>query len=124
METILYDKYGKPVAYLESEGGIYFFSGEPVAYLDGDSVYAFSGQHLGHFEDGWIRDNSGNYALFTAEAKGGPAKPERGPAPPKGLKHMKPVKEPKEHKTLPLLKSAAWSKRSGQQFFEIEVEAP
>lgn len=123
METAFYDKYGKPIAYLE-DGDIYLFSGEPVAYLEGSSVYSFSGKHLGFYEEGWIRDNSGRYVFFTREARNGPGKPEKGPLPPKRLKHMKPGKGPKEHRSLPLLKSSAWSSLSAQQFFDIQPEAP
>ena len=60
-EIDFYDHDGQPIAYTQDRVHIYTFSGDPVAYLDGDSVYSFSGKHLGWFVDGWIRDNYGKW---------------------------------------------------------------
>ena len=64
MDITFYDSHGKPTAYTEDNEHIYLFSGKPVAYIDGSSVYSYSGRHLGWFDEGWIRDNSG-YCVFV-----------------------------------------------------------
>jgi len=68
MEFIFYDLNGSPTAYTEDGTHIYFFSGEPVAYFVDESVYSFTGVHLGRFENGWIRDNNGDCVFFTEYA--------------------------------------------------------
>ncbi len=66
MEVDFYDESGELIAYTEGGTYIYLFSGESVAYLDGDSVYSFSGKHLGWYIEGSIRDNNGNYVNSLA----------------------------------------------------------
>ncbi len=113
----LYDKDGQPIAYAEDDGSIYLFSGEPVAYLDGDSVWSYSGKHLGWFDSGLVRDESGHTAFFTENASGGPMKPLKALKPLKGLKALKPLKGLKELKPLRALNSLGWSGLSGEAFF-------
>jgi hypothetical protein len=117
-EINFYDHNGRPVAYTQDGVHIYSFSGEPVAYLYGMSVYSFSGQHLGWFEDGWIRDNSGNCAFYTQHAQGGPVKPVKNVKPVKSVKSVKPVKSIKSIRPVKAVKSLSWSQLSGEQFFE------
>ena len=113
----LYDKDGHPVAYAEDDGSIYLFSGEPVAYLDSDSVWAYSGKHLGWFDKGLARDNDGNIAFFTENASGGPIKPIKQIKPIKGIKGIKPIKGIKEIKPIRSINSLGWSGLSGEAFF-------
>ena len=56
MEITLFDKHGKPVAYIADDGenSIYLWSGHAVAYIDGENVYGWNGKHLGWFVDGII----------------------------------------------------------------------
>ncbi len=117
MVTNFYNMSGKPVAYTEDDENIYTFSGSPVAYLDGDAVYAFSGKHIGWFEDGWIRDTNGLCVFFTVAASGGPVKPVINVNSVKGVKHVKPVKGVKHVKSVKAVKSLTWSPLSGEQFF-------
>jgi hypothetical protein len=76
-ELTFYDVQGRPVAYSTDGCHVYAFYGVPLAYLDGDSVYSFSGRHLGWLADGWIFDHHGARALFTDAAVGGPPLPEK-----------------------------------------------
>lgn len=66
-ETTLFDKDGKPVAYIEdsdNDPAIYLWSGHAVAYLSDNHVYGFNGNHLGWFEHGIIRDHNGEKIAF------------------------------------------------------------
>jgi hypothetical protein len=118
MQKTFYDKNGRPTAYSEDEIHIYLFNGEAVGYLDGDSVFSYSGTHLGSYEDNWIRDHSGNCVFFTDETSGGgPVRPARGVKPLKSVKSAKPVKGVKQVKSAKAGKSLSWSKLSGEPFF-------
>lgn len=118
MSIDFYSANGQPYAYSDDGETIYTFDGRPVAYIDGDSIYSFGGAHLGFFENGQIWDHSGQVALFTDGASGGPMKPLKALKPLKGLKHLKPLKGLKQLKPLKPLKTLAWSKRSPQGIFE------
>ena len=120
MDTVFYDSGGRPVAYSEDNETIYLYSGEAVAYFDNTSVFAFSGQHLGRFKDGWMTDHYGYCVFFTDDAHGDPPHPPKKPVPKKALKHIKPRQEPQERKTVPSSKSRRWSKLSGAQFFDLQ----
>jgi hypothetical protein len=117
MTIDFYSKTGEPIAHSEDGEHIYLFSGTPVAYLAGDAVYTFSGEHIGWFEDGWIRDKQGGCVLFTADARGGPVKPVKHVKTVKGVKNVKPVKGVKQAKSVKAVKSLSWSPLSGNQFF-------
>jgi len=57
METALFNKNGKPVAYIGDDGEtIYLWDGHPVAYLSKDKVYGWNGKQLGWFANGTIFD--------------------------------------------------------------------
>lgn len=117
MTIDFYSRTGEPIAYSEDGEHIYLFSGAPVAYLSGDAVYGFGGEHIGWFEDGWIRDKKGGCVFFTADARGGPVKPVKNVKPVKGVKQVKPVKGVKQVKCAKAVKSLSWSPLSGRQFF-------
>ena len=113
-----YDERGCPVAYTEDGTHIFTFGGRPVAYLDGESVYSFSGTHLGWFEDGWIRDNGGRCVFYTHDAQGGPVKPVEQVKPVKSVKSVSPVKSVGCVRPVKAVKSLSWSRLSGEQFFQ------
>ncbi|MBM4273055.1 MAG: hypothetical protein FJ134_01120 [Deltaproteobacteria bacterium] len=57
METTLFNKHGKPVAYIAEDGQtIYTWDGQPAAYLADDKVYGFNGKQLGWYDNGTIFD--------------------------------------------------------------------
>lgn len=118
MELMFYDSKGKPVSYTEDCEHIYLFSGEPVAYFNNESIYSFSGRHLGRYKNGWIRDNNGQCVFFTENATGGPLKPMKMMKPLKSLKQMKPLKGLKEMRPMKPMDSLWWSELSGEQFFK------
>ena len=118
-DIIFYNEAGEAVAYSEDGVHIYLYSGIPVAYFDKNSIYSYSGRHLGWFEDGWIRDNNCDCVFFIENAKGGPLKPLKKLKPLKGLKKLKPLKKLKELKPLKPVKSLNWSLLSLEKFFEL-----
>jgi hypothetical protein len=90
-----------------------------LAYLDGDSVYAFQGHHLGWWDRGWVRDHLGACVFFTEAAAGdGTSLPHMHPRPAKGAKHARPAAAYKLPKPLRTVDAASWSLRSGMQFFQ------
>lgn len=104
-----YNNVGDSVAYSEDDIHIYLFDGTPVAYIDGDSIYAYSGIHLGGFLNGWIRDHGGNCMFFNEESTGGPSKPFKKFKPFKGFKEFKPFKP---------FATLTWSDHSSEDFFK------
>ena len=60
MEVTLYNKKGKPVAYIANDGEtIYLWEGRAVAYLYDEKVYGWNGSHLGWFHNGIVYDLHG-----------------------------------------------------------------
>ena len=114
----LYELSGLPVAYSDDGVHIYLYSGQAVAYFVGDSVYAFSGRHLGWRQKGWIIDHEGNCVFFSEQAEQGPEKfmvqeyrkkaPAR-PVPEKALRQFEPLRPPLNSK---------WSRLSSEKFFQ------
>lgn len=117
MKIVFYNASGEPIAYTEDGVHIYLFDGKPVAYIDRDSIYSYSGKHLGWYIDGWIKDNNGDCVFFTEEAKGGPVKPVKGVKPVKSVKQVKPVKSVKEVKPVRPVRSLSWSSVLSDAFF-------
>ncbi len=65
METTLFNKNGKPVAYLADDGGtIYLWDGRAAAYLSGERVSGWNGRPLGWFIKGTFFDIYGLRAGF------------------------------------------------------------
>ena len=97
MNLTFYDFEGNPVCYSDDFKILYLFTSEPVGYLIDDSIYSFSGKHLGRFENGWVRDNGGECVFFTRYATGRPSRPTMRSEP---TKHTK--------KSLPAIMTAEW----------------
>lgn len=69
-EITLYDRGGKPVAYIapEKDYTIYLWNGKPICYLHKCKLYTFDGHHIGWYSKGVIYDNEG-YRVFCVESK-------------------------------------------------------
>ncbi len=66
METTLFNKNGKPVAYIAGDGeNIYTWDGRAVAYLMKDKVYGWNGKQLGWYDNGTIFDIYGLRSGFV-----------------------------------------------------------
>lgn len=104
-----YDQERKPYAYTEDNKTIYTYDGAPIAYIDIEDIYAFTGTHLGFYEEGNIWDHNGDIMLFTKDSIRGPLKPRKSLMPLKKLKSKKPLKGTKALKPKKPLKSNKWS---------------
>ena len=104
-----YDKERKPFAYTEDGRTIYTDGGTPIAQIDVQDIYAFTGTHLGFYEDGNIWDHNGDVLLFTKDSTRGPLKPSKSLMPLKRLKSKKPLKGTKPLKQKNPLKKKKWS---------------
>lgn len=107
-EITLFDSEGEAVAYIDTsdDATIYLWSGNPVAYFDGKNIYGFNGKHLGWFDQGVIRDHSGNGVGFIQGAVNKLTRLESL----KSLKSLKPLKSLKELEPLKPLNSNQWSR--------------
>ena len=89
MEITLFNKHGKPVAYIADDGEtVYLWDGRPVAYLSGGKVYGWHGRQLGWFHNGTIFDIYGLRAGFIRSKS--PIATEVEPL--KSSKYLKPAK--------------------------------
>jgi len=113
-----FDRRGAPIAYTDDDQYIYYFNGKPVAHIDGNSIYSFSGRHLGWYIDGWIIDHIGGHVLFTVNASGGPLTPLPALEPLPALPALSPLPALPQLPPLEPLRRLAWSEISGKQFFE------
>lgn len=118
MASTFFDSKGKPYAYTDDGETLYTFSGNPVAYISDDSIYSFSGTHLGYFENGLLRDRHGDALLFTSGASGGPLKPLTMMEPLKSLKQLKPLKSLRQLKPLKPIATLCWSTYSPEHIFQ------
>lgn len=120
MSSIYYDQVGVPSAYSDDGVHIFLFNGAPVAYIEGDSIYAFYGTHLGWLIGGWIVDHEGDHVFFTEVAGPGPVKPLKELAPLKELKELFPLKDVKELKPLQPVIGLDWSPLTLEAFFRLD----
>jgi hypothetical protein len=118
MATTLYDRRGKPVAYVADDGiSIYLYRGKPVAWISQNGVYAYSGKFLGWVDSGWVIDRRGRRAFFTSAARGGPVKPVRQLQPVRGVRRVRPVRGVRQVRPVRPVTSLSWSDVSGEEFF-------
>ncbi|WP_432419754.1 4-fold beta flower protein [Baekduia alba] len=118
-DVTFYDSRGEVVAY--KSGGadaMFLWNGTPVAILSDQSVYTFSGRHIGWFIDGWIRDHSGGCVYFTEGASGGPARPARAARPARGARSARPARGARQARPARPARQVSWSPLSvGPAFF-------
>lgn len=119
MQTF-YNQKGRPIAYIdEDEESVYTFMGKPVAWISDGGLYAYSGQFLGWFDRGWIRDRYGRAVFFTEESMGGGlVRPVRQVRPVRSVKQVRPVRGVREVRPVRPVRQLAWSDLSDEQFFD------
>lgn len=123
-KLVFYDKEGRAVAYTPDREHIYAFPGIPLAYREGSSVYTFTGEHLGWWEQGWLWDHAGAAALFVGRALGGPARPPTRETPRPGRPWKLPRRMHQESAPPQPSPVAEWSPRSGLHFFDPPAVRP
>lgn len=115
METSLFNKNGKPVAYIAEDGQtIYLWDGRAVAYLDEDRIFGWNGKQLGWFANGTIFDIYGLRSGFTKNKS--PIATELEPVKP--LKQLKSVKIGKQHQVVRPALCYGYSDKALEQLLE------
>src|ERR1700730_5066761 len=61
---VIYDRLGRPVLCLFSNGRFVDFRGNSIGFLVRDNAYDYNGFHRGWYEDGILRDHRGNVSGF------------------------------------------------------------
>jgi hypothetical protein len=122
MEIVYYDRGGNPIAYSDNQIHIFLFDGSPVGYFYQNSVFSFTGEHLGWLSDGWIFDHNGNRILFSLEARGGPVKPVAKLAPIKYLKKLLPLASRKRREPVKSIETLNWSELTPAAFLILNEE--
>ncbi|RAI42163.1 4-fold beta flower protein [Rhodoplanes roseus] len=79
----LYDRQGRVRAWLQAEHArIVSLHGSHLASIDGHSVYASNGQHIGWWKHGHMRNTRGAVVVWASEAFGlGVIRPPQMPSP-------------------------------------------
>ena len=81
METTIFNKNGKPVAYFgEDCSTIYTWDGRAAGYLLDDKIFGWNGRQLGWFDNGTIFDIYGLRAGFLKSKSPIPTEIETGKA--------------------------------------------
>ncbi len=110
----LYNRHGQVAAWLDRvECQIVDLSGKHVAFVDGDSVYDYSGSHVGWWRKDHIRDSRGAVGLYTSSSANlGVTKPYLAYAPFPPLKAFAPFKPFKAFKPFRPYDQWSWSSDS------------
>lgn len=61
---VLYNRFGKPIFRIFSNGRIVTFGGKSAGFLQGDSLYNYQGKHVGWYSEGLVRDHNGHVVGF------------------------------------------------------------
>lgn len=116
MEITLFNKSGKPVAYIADDGEtIYLWDGRPVAYLSDEKVYGWHGRQLGWFHNGTIFDIYGLRAGFIKTKS--PIATEAEPV--KSRKHLKPAKGERQTQVIKPILCYGYSNKSLEDLLEV-----
>lgn len=122
----LVDKDGYFVAYIDTnrDSSIFLWSGEPVAYLFDSGrdvlVYSFSGEHLGWYDSGILRDLGGDavgarVGILTVPARVRPVK---------GVQRIMPIQHVRRVARVQPVFSNYYSRQSLEGFLTGSIAAP
>ena len=115
-----YNQQGRAIAWVgdnQDYMSVFLYDGSPVAWISNESVYAYSGRHLGFIQDGWVRDHNGHAVFFTDDASGGPAKPARQARPARGSRGARPARGARQARPAKAARITSWSPLSDESFF-------
>src|SRR5436309_12861419 len=107
--TPLYDASGDVRAWVHESGIIYDLSGSARAFLVKSEVYSFSGEHLGRFVSGYLRDHAGDAVGWVPGATGGPLLPIGSIPPIPPIPSIPPIPPVPSIPPIPSIDSLAWS---------------
>ncbi len=115
METTLFNKNGKPVAYIADDGEtIYMWDGRAAGYLFEDKVIGWNGRQLGWFANGTIFDIYGLRTGFIRSKSPIPTDIE----PAKPVKQVKSVKSVRQSTFAKPVMCYGYSNRSLEEILE------
>jgi hypothetical protein len=115
METTLFNKNGRPVAYIAEDGEtIYLWDGRPAAFISQEKVFGWNGRQLGWFSNGTIFDIYGLRSGFIRSKS--PIVTEREPL--KSRKHLKPAKGKKQSQVIKPILCYGYSNKNLEDLLE------
>jgi hypothetical protein len=115
MEITLFNKNGKPVAYIaDDHETVYLWDGRPVAYVFEDRVFDWNGRQLGWFNNGTVFDIYGLRSGFIKSKS--PIATEMEPLKPQ--KHLKPVKGESQSQVLKPVLCYGYSNKNLEDLLE------
>lgn len=115
MEAI-YGPRGDVVAWLELPDCMRDLNGTVLGWLYDDAVHSTNGSHVGYFNDGLFRDNSGRVVSWVDGASGGPVKPVKHVRPVQPVKHVRPVRAVRSVRNVRAVRSLSWSPLSMRDY--------
>jgi hypothetical protein len=62
--SVIYDQGGQSRLMVLPDGRLVDFGGRSIGFLDSSNAYNYKGRHCGWYEDGILRDNSGDCVGF------------------------------------------------------------
>ncbi len=71
----VYDEHGRQWALVNDKNIHDSASGGLILWIWGRHLFTWRGEHVGFFENGWLRDHDGRCVGFTPDAEGGAALP-------------------------------------------------
>ena len=96
MSRAVFDRDGHAVSWLDDDGSLYDVTGMPLGYLALGRLYAYGGEFLAWFDDGWFLDSAGRAGGFLHGVKDGPMLPPRHVPPARAPSfHLRPAREPR-----------------------------
>lgn len=122
----LVDQDGNYIAYIDTarDNTIYLWTGEPAAYLHESGrdvlIYSFSGQHLGWFEEGILRDLAGD----AVGARDGVLRTPRRVEPIKRVQRIAPIRRVRRVARVKPVFSNYYSKQSLSGFLSGTTTPP
>ncbi len=115
MESTLFNKNGKAVAYIADDGEtVYLWDGRPVAYIYEDRVYGWNGKPLGWFVNGTVFDIYGLRSGFIKSKS--PIATEVEPL--KAAKHLKTAKSKRQSQVIKPVLCYGYSNKSLEDLLE------
>ena len=114
VKHFIYDKNGRPIAILYSNGDIIDLNGYHIAFIHKNSIYDYNGYHRGWYASGIFRDPFGDTTCFLKGASDTPKPllPLTALKPLAPLKHLRPLRPLRALAPLKPLKSMKWSRYS------------
>jgi hypothetical protein len=115
MEITLFNKHGKPVAYIAEDGEtVYLWDGRPVAYLADDKVYGWNGRQIGWFNNGTMFDIYGLRSGFIKSKS--PIATEVEPL--KSQKNLKPARGERQSQVIKPILCYGYSAKTLEDLLE------